>query len=362
MMKEEYLHALWKERRLHPLDHKLTNGQHLNILHFGYHNETFEGPDFSFAGVSIDGVDQFGPVEMHIRSSDWYQHGHQSDPLYNDVILHVVLEHDKDVVINGKKVPTLELKDLIDPTQYFHYRNGHRYSSRISCSRLMHVVDKGTRAKWMVEQYRLRLNELRGRIDWSAGQTQNLFLLGIRAFGMGVNGEALTTAFSQLDYREFASLDRSELRNRLEFSGAHKSGTRPANNPLIRLEQFRVLMNELQKISLLDLWTERNELILLVNRQLKIEGLPTIGLIMWRCFLINAYIPFLFFLHDYSEKTIQGYLSNLKPETNRIVRFWSPIIKPKNAFESQAIIAAYKYSCSAKKCLSCTVGKVILQD
>ncbi len=32
-----------------------------------------------------------GDVEFHVRADDWEAHGHQQDPRYNNVMLHVVL-------------------------------------------------------------------------------------------------------------------------------------------------------------------------------------------------------------------------------------------------------------------------------
>ena len=50
------------------------------------------GPDFRDAIVATeDGVRLTGDVELHLRAPDWYAHGHDVDPNYNGVILHVVL-------------------------------------------------------------------------------------------------------------------------------------------------------------------------------------------------------------------------------------------------------------------------------
>ena len=49
-----------------------------------------EGPDVSEAILIIMNIIVKGPVECHINTNDWFYHGHQNNPLYNDVILHVV--------------------------------------------------------------------------------------------------------------------------------------------------------------------------------------------------------------------------------------------------------------------------------
>jgi hypothetical protein len=77
------------------------------------------GPDFSGAMLALgEGGSRLvnGDVEMHLRCSDWYTHGHDSDPRYNGVTLHVVLwpVGAKPVTrADGKSVPTLVLADYI---------------------------------------------------------------------------------------------------------------------------------------------------------------------------------------------------------------------------------------------------------
>jgi hypothetical protein len=67
------------------------------------------GPDFQKALIDFgDGRLATGSIEIHLHTSAWRAHGHQLDPRYNDVILHVVLDHDGSETrrADGRIVPT----------------------------------------------------------------------------------------------------------------------------------------------------------------------------------------------------------------------------------------------------------------
>lgn len=50
------------------------------------------GPDFRDAVLArADGSRVYGDVELHLRAANWHAHGHDSDPHYDGVVLHVVL-------------------------------------------------------------------------------------------------------------------------------------------------------------------------------------------------------------------------------------------------------------------------------
>ena len=65
-----------------------------------------------------------GNVELHVKSSDWYVHHHEIDTAYDNVILHVVWEHNMLVFRNDNTpIPTLELKHCILPHTLRNYQS-----------------------------------------------------------------------------------------------------------------------------------------------------------------------------------------------------------------------------------------------
>ena len=92
-MKEDFLHFVWRLRRFRQKGLQTTTGDAVEVLVPGQHNHN-AGPDFLDARIRIGGTLWAGNVEMHLRSSQWLAHGHETDPNYDNVILHVVLEED----------------------------------------------------------------------------------------------------------------------------------------------------------------------------------------------------------------------------------------------------------------------------
>ncbi|HEX8546866.1 MAG TPA: DUF2851 family protein, partial [Cytophagaceae bacterium] len=113
-MKEDFLHFLWELQYFNKNSLTTSSGEEINVLHPGHRNKN-SGPDFSQAKLIINGIEWHGHVEIHINSSDWYQHHHDQDAAYENVILHVVWSHDKEVYrMDGSLLPTLTLSDKTD--------------------------------------------------------------------------------------------------------------------------------------------------------------------------------------------------------------------------------------------------------
>ncbi|MFA0963020.1 DUF2851 family protein [Roseivirga sp. BDSF3-8] len=114
-MQESFLHFVWQYRQFDHSALATTQGEPLHIDRPGIYNRA-SGPDFSQARMVMAEVHWVGHVEIHIKASDWNTHKHQHDPAYNNVILHVVWENDREVYRqDGSQIPVLELKDRIDP-------------------------------------------------------------------------------------------------------------------------------------------------------------------------------------------------------------------------------------------------------
>ena len=107
---EQLMQYIWQHRLWRSEDMVTNDGRHVRVLDQGLLNSD-AGPDFFNAKVEIDGQLWVGNVEMHVRASDWKRHGHDHDPAYDSVILHVVDKDDAPVMrSNGERIPQLVLQ------------------------------------------------------------------------------------------------------------------------------------------------------------------------------------------------------------------------------------------------------------
>lgn len=74
---------------------KTKSGKRLQFLSPGRISST--GPDFKDIALLINGYLIVGDAEFHIKSSNWIDHQHETDENYKNVILHIVINDDKDL-------------------------------------------------------------------------------------------------------------------------------------------------------------------------------------------------------------------------------------------------------------------------
>ena len=87
---ERLLQAIWQHQRLQRTRLKTLDGQSVRVLHPGFSNLE-GGPDFRGAVIQIgDEPPRAGDVEVDLRSHGWRAHGHDKNPAFSNVILHVV--------------------------------------------------------------------------------------------------------------------------------------------------------------------------------------------------------------------------------------------------------------------------------
>jgi hypothetical protein len=207
-MQEDYLHYLWEFQKWQISGLSTTEGLPLSVLAPGSHN-LLSGPDFFNSRVVIDGQEWAGNVEIHIHSSDWYRHGHENDPAYDNVILHVVWQHDSEILRKDRSVvPVLELQKLVAEETVGQYRDLVSASSGkwINCENDLSQIDAFVFDNWLERLYVERLEaksvlifELLKR---SAGNWEEvLFKLLAKNFGLNVNGDAFLSIAESIPFR-----------------------------------------------------------------------------------------------------------------------------------------------------------------
>ena len=113
-IEEKLIQRIWHDQEFIKENPQTTEGKTLEIISPGNWNLAEEGPDFKDAELSFDGNVISGDIEIHFDEKDWRKHGHHQDPAYAKVILHVVLypaQNSKQTPAANRmgKIPTLVL-------------------------------------------------------------------------------------------------------------------------------------------------------------------------------------------------------------------------------------------------------------
>ena len=126
-----------------------VDGRRVDLVHRGTLN-TGSGPDFFNAKVRIDGQLWIGNIEIHVRASDWYRHGHDSDTAYANVILHVVAVDDCEVTLPGTSavIPQVLMRDA-PRYKDFYDRLANRELPAVGCASRLPQLTALEREEWL---------------------------------------------------------------------------------------------------------------------------------------------------------------------------------------------------------------------
>ena len=113
---ENFLYHIWDAQHFQR-GLKTISDESISVMFCGNWN-TDEGPDFKNAVIKIGDEVLRGDVEIHLNTYDWIAHKHNDNPTFNNVILHVVYNHNgkysHTICENGKKIEILQLKNNLD--------------------------------------------------------------------------------------------------------------------------------------------------------------------------------------------------------------------------------------------------------
>ena len=112
---EKLLQAIWQHQRLRRDELKTADGKPVRVLHPGFASAE-GGPDFRGAVLQFDGEPAVsGDVEVDLQSSGWHAHGHDLNPNFKNVILHVVWASGAPGFRSARTSPiTLALANVLD--------------------------------------------------------------------------------------------------------------------------------------------------------------------------------------------------------------------------------------------------------
>jgi hypothetical protein len=421
-MQEDLLQYIWRFQYFNSSEQITSAGETIQVLHPGSHN-TNQGPDFTGAKIKINKTIWAGNVELHINSSDWNLHNHSSDSNFNNIILHVVWNHDTSIKdINGNDLPTFELKNRVSKLLLEKYRELMETPRFIPCEDQVRQVNELSLANWKQRLVAERLIAKSGKILSTLHETnfhweETFWWLIAANFGLKVNSDffqriAKTLPVSILAKHKNNALqieallfgqagllnvqfhEKYPLMLQKEFRFYQKKyqlkspdgelfflRMRPANFPTIRLAQLSMLIHESEHLfSKIKDATSLKE----VNRMLDVKANDywhyhyifdqesayrekTLGTQMINNIIINTIVPVLFAygIHHneqvYKDKAIK-WLDELSAEKNIITKgFENLAFSNKSAFDSQALIQLKNEYCNKKLCLNCVIGNVLLK-
>lgn len=422
LIKEDFLHYLWKTKKIPLSALKTQEGEDIDILDFGTYNKD-AGPDFFNAKVKIGKTVWAGNIEMHVLTSDWKKHQHFQDKSYDNVVLHVVFEDDvvhKDQLKNAN-VPTLALKGKIPKYLLDNYVDLIQSKNVILCRNLIQNVDLDKISLWkyalVAERLQIKSQAIKtifeaSNYDWE----ETFYIVLAKYFGSKVNVLPFESLAKNLPYNIIQkNLDQEKTIEALIFGQAGMlekdtgddyykllqneyrfqqkkynltalkeviwkfSKLRPSNFPTIRLAQFVYLLrnpkasfNQIKEANYKEIrqvffsktseyWSNHYQFNTPSSYKIKNTGSDFVDIL-----LINVVAPMLYFYgvyqnqQKYVDKAIE-VLENTSPETNNVTKLWKEMnILAHSSFDSQALIQLKNNYCDPHYCLSCKIGHEIL--
>lgn len=198
-MTEQLLQFIWQFRYFNLQQLATTQNEILQIIHSGNHN-TNQGPDFLNAKIKVGNTLLAGSIELHLKATDWINHKHSTDKNYNNVILHVVWQNDKNI---GLPFPVLELQNRVSVLLLKKYAGIMDTKSFIPCEKHIGALPALTISSWKDRAAAERMQQKAAYIQSLLQQNNNhweetFWWLLARNFGLPQNADAFEAVAKSL--------------------------------------------------------------------------------------------------------------------------------------------------------------------
>ena len=420
---EDFIHYIWRLKNFDLQDLLLTSGEQVDILNFGNYN-TNAGPDFLNGAVKIGDMIWHGHIEMHINSSDWDKHKHSTDEAYQNVILHVVLNHDKTILVGDQVIPTLELRSRINKSSYNAYHLLNRNKSWIPCESWISDINEITKSmtldKVLAERLTIKAKSILKQLNAQTDNWQEVIYQRLLwSIGLSVNADAFLRLSQLVPYhiiiKHRDSIEELEgilfgvagflstkeeheyvlkLKRHYEFYRQKYNllemrtaewkfmRMRPSGFPTIRMAQMAKLLSKIDRLDAL-LFESDNKAIISELQVSLDDGFwqehyrfdseaklikKSIGTDKINSIIINAVAPLKYAYGIYQDSDDLKFkavdiLDVIACEKNSVIKKWKELKMPtQSAASSQALLHLKKHFCDNKRCLQCSIGHQVFKQ
>jgi len=421
---EELLQFIWEQGLYESLALRTTDGREVQVVKPGRIQHD-SGPDLTDAQVRIDGQLWAGTIEVHARSSEWNAHGHQFDPAYENVVLHVVYEHDAEVrTRSGVELPTVELLPRLSTERIAMHHKLMRGKGFVPCESLIARTDLTRTGIWLDRLLIERLERKTADVEalfkrLNSDPAETIYHLLARAFGLKVNAEPFgmlanalplkvllkhrdddmrmeallfgQAGLLQVDFvdehpralqAEHAHLSRLHALRPAPMAAWKFARMRPINLPTVRIAQLARLIKHcdggfdqllqtddpMALRALLDVEADgywRDHYVFDKASDAKPKRLGTAGA---DHIIINAVVPALFALGrligrpDYTDRALR-LLERLPAERNALLDGWAALgLTADTAARGQSLIELKNGYCAKRRCLNCGIGQQLMRS
>ena len=418
-MTEQLLQFVWQFQYFNKSDLFTSNGEALQIINCGTHNNN-QGPDFLNAKIKIADTVFAGSIEIHINASEWNTHKHSADENYKNVILHVVWQEDKNLQLS---FPSLELYSRVSNIMLEKYETLMNERQFIPCQKHIQQISEISFTAWkerlLIERLQEKATYVQQKLEKNNHHWEEVFWqLLAKNFGIKINSDAfeniatsvplnilgkhknqlhqleamlmgqaglLTQNFTD-DYA--VMLKKEYLFLKMKYSLAdiyipvYFLRMRPANFPTIRLSQLAMLVHKSHHLfskikeaetikqveSLFDVQANDYWHYHYTFEEENTFKKKSLGKQMIQNIIVNTVLPVLYAYgwynnaEAYKDKALL-WASQLLPEKNNITEGFKALgVSNKSAYDSQALIQLKNNYCNQKRCLQCAVGNSILKN
>lgn len=409
IINEKLLTFIW-QNKLFGIDKLVsTTGEKIEVINTGYVNK-MSGPDIYNAQVRIGEIIWTGNIEIHVKSSHWYQHRHHTDHAYDNIILHIVYEDDTPLIDKyGNKVSTLILKPSDNILKRYQELTTQNDTSKCPAG----IFEMNTfnslsfTTRLAVERLENKAEAIKNNLSQNTGNWLETFWHFLaRSFGFGKNALPFELTAKSLPYNiitknsdsfvsvlallygqagflsnnKYKGSDNTILLQEYDFlkskynlspidSSIWKySGMRPQNSPFVRIRQLASISSTNEPLFSRMIECSTIDDALRLFHMPHNSATPPLGAEAIQLLVINLVCPFLVCYgkindnYTLLERAID-FLEKLPAEKNSLVSTKKKAgFCVKNAYDSQSLIQLHTMYCTPRKCIECQVGRYYISD